>query len=170
MAALFFLAVVLLHFTGMSAMSVMRNPGAVMTTDTGADVTIAVAIAVLSLVTIGAGVMGYLIDGQSRLAAMERLRMLALYDSLTGLPNRAHLNQRLAEEIESATERGIKLGLGVIDVDDFKEINDLHGHVIGDEVLRVLAARMSTLADETDDVFVARMGGDEFMVLCRLRG
>jgi diguanylate cyclase len=168
MASMFFLAVVLLHFTGMSAMSVMRNPGVVMSKDTGADVTLAVAIAVLSLVTIGAGVMGYLIDGQSRLAAMERLRQLALSDGLTGLPNRAHLNQRLAEEIATAAERDIKLGLGVIDVDDFKEINDLHGHVIGDEVLRVLAARMRSLADEHDDVFVARMGGDEFMVLCRL--
>src|SRR5579863_4351105 len=169
MALLFFLAVVLLHFTGMSAMSVMRNPGAAMTTNNGADVTIAVAIAVLSLVTIGAGVMGYLIDGQSRLAAMERFRLLALADGLTGLPNRAHLNQRLAEEIARATDRGMKLGLGVIDVDDFKEINDLHGHVVGDEVLRVLAARMSTLTHESDDVFVARMGGDEFMVLCRLK-
>lgn len=168
MATLFALAVVLLHFTGMSAMSVMHNPGAVVTSNSSADTALAVAIAVLSLVTIGAGVMGYLIDSQSRSAAMERLRLLALSDGLTGLPNRAHLNERLAEEIERAIERNIKLGLSVIDVDDFKEINDLRGHLVGDEVLRVLAARMSTLTDESSDVFVARMGGDEFMVLCRL--
>lgn len=169
MAALFALAVVLLHFTGMSAMSVMHNPGALMTSNSGADTALAVAIAVLSLVTIGAGVMGYLIDSQSRSAAMEKLRLLALSDGLTDLPNRAHLNQRLAEEIGRATDRNFKLGLSVIDVDDFKEINDLRGHLVGDEVLRVLAARMSTLTDENSDVFVARMGGDEFMVLCRLK-
>ena len=167
-ALLFFLAVVLLHFTGMSAMSMMRDPGSMATRGSGADATLAIAIAVLSLITIGAGVMGYLIEGQSRLASMERLRVLAMSDGLTGLPNRSHLNQRLEEEIARATERGIKLGLSVIDVDDFKEINDLRGHLVGDEVLRVLAGRMSRLADQHDDVFVARMGGDEFMMLCRL--
>jgi diguanylate cyclase (GGDEF)-like protein len=168
MAALFALAVVLLHFTGMSAMSVMRAPDAMVTTGSNTDTALAVAIAVLALVTIGAGVMGYLIDSQSRLAAMERLRMQALSDGLTGLPNRAHLNQRLGEEIEHAATGGFQLGLSVIDLDDFKEINDLRGHLIGDEVLRVLAGRMRTFADDHDDVFVARMGGDEFMVLCRL--
>ena len=113
--------------------------------------------------------MGYLINDQSRLAAMEGLRRLAMSDGLTGLPNRAHLSQRLADEIERAAEQGFRLGLSVIDVDDFKEINDTRGHVIGDEVLRVLASRMGRLADRSDEVFVARMGGDEFMVLCRLQ-
>jgi diguanylate cyclase (GGDEF)-like protein len=168
-AVLFVLAVVLLHFTGMSAMSVMSNPGAMLNRGSSADTALAVAIAVLSLVTIGAGVMGYLIDGQSRLASMERLRLQAMSDGLTGLPNRSHLNQKLATEIDRAGERGIKLGLSVIDVDDFKEINDLRGHVVGDEVLRVIAERMSRLADQHDHVFVARMGGDEFLVLSRLK-
>ncbi len=168
MALSFALAVVLLHFTGMSAMSVMRQPGAVATTGSSTDTSLAVAIAVLSLVTIGAGVMGYLIDSQSRLTAIERLRLQALSDGLTGLPNRAHLNQRLAEEIDRAAERGFKLGLGVIDLDGFKEVNDLHGHLVGDEVLRVLADRIRAFAQETEGVFVARMGGDEFMVLGRL--
>jgi diguanylate cyclase (GGDEF)-like protein len=168
MAALFGLAVVLLHFTGMSSLSVMRSAGGAGTGTPGTDTALAVVIAVLSLVTIGAGVMGYLIDGQSRSDAMERLRLLALSDGLTGLPNRTHLNQRLAEEIAQATELGFTLGLSVIDVDGFKEINDVRGHLVGDEVLRVLAGRMNLLVEENSDVFVARMGGDEFIVLCRL--
>ena len=168
MAGLFVAAVVLLHFTGMSAMTIMRDPGVGMTSSSGTDTALAVAIAVLSLVTIGAGVMGYLIDSQSRSAAMERYRDLALSDALTGLANRAHLNERLAREIAQASELGARLGLCIIDVDGFKEINDLHGHLVGDEVLRRLATRMEKLTRETDSVFVARMGGDEFMVLCRL--
>jgi diguanylate cyclase len=168
MAGLFVAAVVLLHFTGMSAMTIARDAGAGMASSSGTDVALAVAIAVLSLVTIGAGVMGYLIDSQSRSAAMERYRDLALSDGLTGLPNRAHLNERLAHEIAQAQELGTRLGLTIIDVDGFKEINDLRGHLVGDEVLRVLAKRMGKLALEDENVFVARMGGDEFMVLCRL--
>jgi diguanylate cyclase len=168
MAGLFVAAVVLLHFTGMSAMTIVRDPGVGMTSSSGTDTALAVAIAVLSLVTIGAGVMGYLIDSQSRSAAMERYRDLALSDVLTGLANRAHLNERLAREIAQASELGTRLGLCIIDVDGFKEINDVRGHLVGDEVLRRLATRMGKLTQETDSVFVARMGGDEFMVLCRL--
>jgi diguanylate cyclase (GGDEF)-like protein len=168
MAALFVAAVVLLHFTGMSAMTVMRNAGVAMTSSSGADTELALAIAALSLVTIGAGVMGYLIDSQSRSAAMERYRDLAMSDGLTGLPNRAHLNERLAHEIAQAQELSTRLGLTIIDVDGFKEINDLRGHLVGDEVLRVLARRMGKLTLETDTVFAARMGGDEFIVLCRV--
>jgi diguanylate cyclase len=168
MAGLFVAAVVLLHFTGMSAMTIMRNPGVGVMRSSGTDTALAVAIAVLSLVTIGAGVMGYLIDSQSRSAAMERYRDLALSDVLTGLANRAHLNERLAREIARASEMGTRLGLCIIDVDGFKEINDLRGHLVGDEVLRRLATRMRKLTHDSDSVFVARMGGDEFTVLCRL--
>ena len=168
MAGLFVAAVVLLHFTGMSAMTIVRDPGVGMMSSSSTDTALAVAIAVLSLVTIGAGVMGYLIDSQSRSAAMERYRDLALSDGLTGLANRAHLNERLAQEIAQASELDTRLGLCIIDVDGFKEINDLRGHLVGDEVLRVLASRMRKLMLENDSVFVARMGGDEFMVLCRL--
>lgn len=168
MAGLFVAAVVLLHFTGMSAMTVMRDAGAGMAGSSGSDVALAAAIAVLSLITIGAGVMGYLIDSQGRSAAMERYRDLAMSDGLTGLPNRAHLNERLVHEIARAQELDTRLGLTIIDVDGFKEINDLRGHPVGDEVLRVLARRMSKLMYRDGSVFVARMGGDEFMVLCRL--
>jgi diguanylate cyclase len=167
MAGLFVAAVVLLHFTGMSAMTIVRDPGVGMIS-AGADTALAVAVSVLSLVTIGAGVIGYLIDGQSRSAAMERYRDLAMSDGLTGLANRAHLNERLAQEIAQASELDTRLGLCIMDVDGFKEINDLRGHLVGDEVLRVLASRMRKLTLENDGVFVARMGGDEFMVLCRL--
>jgi diguanylate cyclase len=174
MWALLAASVVLMHFTGMAAM----QHGGAMTDMPGMDMgvqidqetqyVLAVAIATMSFVTIGAGVVGYLIDGHTRAASVERFRQLAMYDVLTGLPNRASLNERLHTEIEWAREHHTRLALAVIDVDDFKEINDLRGHPVGDEVLRALGAEMAALVRDGDRVFISRMGGDEFVALCRV--
>jgi diguanylate cyclase len=169
---LFAASVLFMHFTGMAAMRV-RHDGMTGMHDLGGSLdqdsqfVLAVAIAGMSFVTIGAGMIGYLIDGSSRAAAMERLRRLALYDVLTSLPNRAYLNERLESDVDRARQDGARLALIVIDVDNFKEINDLHGHPVGDEVLRVLGRRLDELAD-AEGQFIARMGGDEFVALCRL--
>ena len=85
---------------------------------------------------------------------------------LTGLPNRASFNERLDLEIALAQEQRTKLALIGIDLNRFKEINDLRGHHAGDEVLRILARRMANLLREGE--FVARIGGDEFAALCRM--
>lgn len=168
MATLFALAVVLMHFTGMSAMGVSHS-GEMEMSDSDPQYALALAIGVLSLVTISAGLAGYLIDGQSRTAALERFRRLAMYDTLTGLPNRAHLNQRLTEEIRRAEQQGARLGLGVIDIDGFKDVNDKYGHLVGDEMLRVLGARLGQMTSEREDLFIARMGGDEFVMVGVIR-
>jgi diguanylate cyclase len=165
-------SVLALHFTGMSAMHVAQDmpdmAGVRKSLDPETQYVLAIAIAGMSFVTIGAGVVGYVIDNTSRASAVERLRRLAMYDVLTGLPNRASLNERLADEIERSRQRGDRLGLVVIDIDNFKEINDVHGHPVGDEVLRVLGARMAELTQGDEDEFVARIGGDEFIALRRL--
>ncbi|WGL50465.1 EAL domain-containing protein [Nocardioides sp. BP30] len=174
MCLLFAASVVLMHFTGMasmhhgSGMGAMAGAGTPM--DQSSQYVLAVAIAAMSFVTIGAGMVGYLIDDRSRTASLERFRRLAMYDVLTGLPNRASLNDRLEVEIDRAIQQGGRLGLIVIDVDNFKEINDLRGHPAGDEVLRVLGARMAELTQDEEGAFIARMGGDEFVALCRLDG
>jgi len=87
----------------------------------------------------------------------------ALHDRLTGLGNRIHLQQRLAD---ATADAGLGRGLAVlvIDLDRFKDVNDTHGHAHGDEVLRIVAARLAAEVRPTDTL--ARTGGDEFVLLC----
>ncbi|WP_188205568.1 putative bifunctional diguanylate cyclase/phosphodiesterase [Alkalibacillus aidingensis] len=95
---------------------------------------------------------------------MERsLNHLANHDQLTGLPNRRHFNRKLQEEMEVADYHGSSLGVIVLDLDNFKEINDTYGHGVGDEVLIQVANKISTCL--TDDGFAARLSGDEFAVI-----
>jgi len=102
-------------------------------------------------------------DISERKKSRERIDFLAHHDSLTELPNRALLNDRLEMAINTAKRRGEKVGILFIDLDRFKNINDSLGHTAGDQILRQTAARLSA-AVRTDDT-VARLGGDEFVVL-----
>ncbi|WP_331350765.1 EAL domain-containing protein [Cellvibrio sp. UBA7671] len=102
-------------------------------------------------------------DISERKKSRERIDFLAHHDSLTELPNRALLNDRLEMAINTAKRRGEKVGILFIDLDRFKNINDSLGHAAGDQILRQTAARLSA-AVRTDDT-VARLGGDEFVVL-----
>ena len=97
-----------------------------------------------------------------RASASENAR-LALLDPLTGLPNRRLLSQRLEIASVQAQENGTQLGLLIIDVDQFKEINDSLGHDRGDQLLQQIALRLSGIIRSTDTV--ARLGGDEFAIL-----
>jgi diguanylate cyclase (GGDEF)-like protein len=97
----------------------------------------------------------------SRLLA-ERER-LATIDGLTGLANRREFDQVLTREVNRSARSGEPLSLVVVDVDHFKRINDTRGHLAGDEVLRALAAVLSTAMREMD--LVARYGGEEFAVV-----
>ena len=95
--------------------------------------------------------------------ANEQLRLLALYDALTGLANRASLSERLAESLARAHRSHDTIALLFIDLDGFKQVNDDFGHASGDEVLREVAKRLQLAVRATD--VVARFGGDEFVVL-----
>lgn len=166
MAGLLSLAILALHFTGMTALRVTPLTLEGTLTDAGALRTLALAIAGMSLVIVCTGLVSYVIDGNVRAESLEHLRRMALSDMLTGLPNRASFNERLDLELALAHERGAKLALIGIDLNRFKEINDLRGHHAGDEVLRILARRMTNLL--RDGEFVARVGGDEFAAICRM--
>jgi diguanylate cyclase (GGDEF)-like protein len=96
-------------------------------------------------------------------ASEERLRHLSEHDALTNLPNRILLNDRLTMALQRAERFEESLGLLMVDVDRFKEVNDLYGHPVGDKILCELAKRLSHSVRLTDTV--ARIGGDEFLIL-----
>ena len=87
----------------------------------------------------------------------------ALHDHLTGLPNRTLLLRRTAEALTEAGRTGAKCGFLLLDLDRFKEVNDTHGHPLGDGLLQVIAYRLARSVRPGD--VVARLGGDEFAVL-----
>ncbi len=118
-----------------------------------------------SMVVIAARDFETLVGAQRRAVelAAENIR-LANTDSLTGLPNRREFFAALREATSPDGQREA-LAMGVIDLDGFKPINDIHGHVIGDRVLRECAARAEKFANET--TIVARLGGDEFGIILR---
>ena len=98
---------------------------------------------------------------------IEKIHRQGFYDELTGLPNRAHLHERLELAIARAREDGRRLGVLLLDVDRFREINDTLGHDAGDEVLRQAGARLAALVDQAS--FLAHPAGDEFAVVIEYR-
>ena len=102
-------------------------------------------------------------DISSQKAHEQELEHIARYDMLTGLPNRALLADRLQQEMAHCARQRKQLAVVFIDLDGFKQVNDMHGHNIGDEVLIGLAQRMKTALREGDTL--SRIGGDEFVAV-----
>lgn len=96
-------------------------------------------------------------------AAERRMHYEARHDRTTGLANREALRDRMAREVERVNHFGGGLALLLLDLDRFKTINDMHGHQTGDNLLRLVAARMQRML--RDDDLLTRIGGDEFAVL-----
>lgn len=104
-------------------------------------------------------------DVSERKAAQEEIHYMAMHDLLTGLPNRMLLNDRLQQALVAARRDEGRVALMFLDLDKFKQINDTLGHDVGDQLLKQAAARMQECVRESDTV--ARIGGDEFIVLLR---
>ena len=102
-------------------------------------------------------------DVSERKRYQSELEHQATHDALTGLPNRNYLKYRLSHAIASARRHDKKVAITFIDLDNFKPINDNFGHEVGDEVLKVVAARLTETVRTTDTV--VRVGGDEFILL-----
>ncbi len=102
-------------------------------------------------------------DITGRKQAEDTIRELAFYDALTKLPNRHLLNDRLSQAMATCTRSGCYGALIFLDLDNFKPLNDMHGHVVGDLLLVEVAERLRNSVREIDTV--SRFGGDEFVVV-----
>jgi diguanylate cyclase (GGDEF)-like protein/PAS domain S-box-containing protein len=102
-------------------------------------------------------------DITERKTTEARMRQLAFYDSLTGLPNRALFLDRLKQALASAHRHGQRVALLFVDLDRFKEINDTAGHDVGDFVLAAVARRLKNILRQEETL--ARLSGDEFVVI-----
>jgi len=114
----------------------------------------------------GAAVQGIVLNSRDiteRKQFEDQLRHQALHDPLTRLPNRALFGDRLEQALAGQPRRGGCVGVLLLDLDDFKSVNDTAGHVVGDALLEAVAIRLRTLIRPADTV--ARLGGDEFAVL-----
>ncbi|MBR0787684.1 EAL domain-containing protein [Bradyrhizobium manausense] len=118
------------------------------------------------LVRDGNGAPQYLVgvieDVTERITNEARISHLAHHDALTDLPNRSAFNAALGERLERAQERSTSFAVLSLDLDRFKDVNDVFGHPVGDMMMRAAAERLDA---EADGAFVARIGGDEFMIL-----
>ncbi|WP_441230659.1 EAL domain-containing protein [Tardiphaga sp. 215_C5_N2_1] len=101
-------------------------------------------------------------DLRERKQAEQHIRYLAHYDSLTGLPNRGTFHDRIDQEIATLS-KDRPLAVLALDLDQFKQVNDLFGHAAGDKVLKSVTARITALLGEGE--MMARLGGDEFAIL-----
>ena len=106
--------------------------------------------------------MATLEDITESVKAQKRIEYLAHHDPLTGLPNRVVFREHLAISLEHAAHHKSKLAVISIDLDRFKEVNDVFGHAAGDRLLNEVARR---LKDASGGAFVARLGGDEFSLV-----
>jgi len=111
------------------------------------------------------GILGVSRDISARRQTEQRMRHMAQHDSLTGLPNRALFSDRLQQALAAARRERRPLALMFLDLDHFKPINDAFGHAVGDALLQQAALRMRQCVRASDTV--ARIGGDEFVVLLR---
>jgi diguanylate cyclase (GGDEF)-like protein len=169
------LAITGMHYTGMAAADFASGSVCLAVDSTGGmgNATLALIIGIATIGVLAITLALSALDAQfatrtakladSLQAANEQLRAIALHDSLTGLPNRVLLEDRLAQAVSRAERTQKPFSVMFVDLDWFKPVNDTYGHYVGDELLRSVAQRMTACVRKTDTV--ARAGGDEFVVV-----
>ena len=167
----FTLAVAGMHFTAMAqfharlASTVGQHGSHAMTIPAGtADHTgLAISVSLITIILIGTGLSGYLLQNRLTSQSAEQLSQSARTDPLTGVSNRTGFNTELARRCRAWTDGGAGFALLFIDLDRFKPVNDVFGHPIGDEVLRRVVQRLQAVTGPDD--LVSRLGGDEFAMI-----
>jgi diguanylate cyclase (GGDEF)-like protein len=123
-----------------------------------------VTATLLVVVAVQSGHFANAIDARTKLELANRENFrLANRDSLTGLNNRRRFFSRLKEVFDKSKAQGRCIAVGIIDLDGFKPVNDLYGHVVGDALLLEVGQRLTEVADE--NIHVSRLGGDEFALI-----
>jgi len=107
--------------------------------------------------------LGHLSEAIKRIRLHEELKEQALHDPLTGVFNRNYFNRFIEKEVERSSRYSHGIGIVMLDINDFKEVNDRFGHQVGDRVLRSIADRLKDSVRASDSII--RYGGDEFMVI-----
>lgn len=157
------LAILSLHFVGMTAMTIVPGPMVGTSEQLVSEEVLAVVVLAVMGVQLLTATAIYMIDLKSSQDATKRYKHLALHDPLTGLPNRAKIESHLDGVIEGQADDTASAVVAVIDLDRFKEVNDVHGHAAGDFLLKTLSERLQTSLRLTE--FVGRFGGDEFLAV-----
>lgn len=150
-----------MHFTAMGAVQITPDPRVAVPTQilsVPVMVTLVMAMTVLVMLL---GLATHMAEEQGEKEAVEHYRHLALHDPLTGLPNRAAVRDELPRRLKDAA--GMSLAIIAVDLNRFKEINDVYGHAAGDAVLTQTTGRVR--AALARDEFFARIGGDEFLAV-----
>src|SRR5579872_6296486 len=153
----------ILHYSLTASISAVSDPSVVLPQDLLPANMLAVAVTAAVLLVMGNGFSTYIIDLRGRTESADRIHQLSFNDSMTGLPNRIAFNERLAFDAAESHEKAHKLAAFSIDLDGFKDINDLYGHGAGDLLLIDVAERMRKQLSPNE--FLARQSGDEFLAL-----
>ena len=155
------LAICTMHFTAMGAATLVPDASVPSPAYTLSNELLAVLV--LAAMAVIAGLTLYVMDARSQRELIDSFRHAALHDPLTGLPNRAFLSENLPAMLARAEASGMQTAVLVIDLDRFKEINDVHGHHAGDLLLRTLAKKFTQRLQPGEEI--ARVGGDEFIAI-----
>ncbi len=159
------LCVASIHFIGMAAIDLVPDQALLVPRSVMSSAVLGLGVLSLMMVLLALAAASYLIDASTMREAVERYRQLSLQDPLTGLPNRAAFREELSNAAIHAAGSGAGVAILSFDLDRFKEVNDVHGHLAGDAVLRAIGDRFAAAIG--DGEFVARIGGDEFIALTR---
>lgn len=163
-AMLFTGAITSLHFTGMASLEIVLDSSVIVPPQAVSDMTLGILVLFVTTIIYVFGFASFRIETAMEDESIDQLKRAAQQDPLTGLPNRMTLNKSLAQANEQLKrDRRKNAAVLTIDLNRFKQVNDLHGHVAGDLVLTTIADRLSQVM-RTDE-FVARTGGDEFVAL-----
>lgn len=152
------LAIVSHHFTAMGAVEIVPDPARAIHALSLSPTWMAIGIANAAVAILGMSLAGAFVDKR----AAERIAHMAHHDPLTGLPNRAAFATQFATALDRSAAAGSGFAILCIDLDRFKEINDLFGHSAGDLVLRDVSDRLLVAVKGE---FIARLGGDEFTII-----
>jgi diguanylate cyclase (GGDEF)-like protein len=152
-----------MHYALTASITVITDPSVVLPADLIPAQVLGLAVVGAMLLVMGSGFSTYVIDLKVRTESADRIHQLSFNDSMTGLPNRIAFNERLAFDAAEAHDKAHKLAAFSIDLDGFKDVNDLFGHGAGDLLLIEVADRMRRILGPGE--FLARQSGDEFLGL-----